>query len=58
MATHHQTVAVMESYDSILCDLCGDEVYGEFFIERNSSSHGVRGVEQLPVSVAASSSGF
>ena len=46
----------MESYDSILCDLCGDEVYGEFFSEPNSSSHGVRGAEQLPVSVAASSS--
>ena len=29
---------------------------GEFFSEPNSSSHGVRGAEQLPVSVAASSS--
>ena len=54
--THCQTVAVMVSYESILCDLCGDKVYGEFFSEPNSSSHGVRGAEQLPVSVAASSS--
>ena len=46
----------MVSYDLILSDLCGDAVYGEFFGEPNSSSHGVRGAEQLPVSVAASSS--
>ena len=47
----------MVCYDSVLCDLCGDEVYNaEFFSEPNSSSHGVRGDEQLPVSVAASSS--
>ena len=46
----------MVSYYSILCDLCGDEVYGEFFGEPNSSSHGVSGAEKLPVSVAASSS--
>ena len=26
LATHSQTVAVMVSYDSILCDLCGDEI--------------------------------
>ena len=38
----------------ILCDLCGDEVYGEFFGEPNSSPHEVRGAE--PVSAAASSS--
>ena len=44
----------MVCYDSLLCDLCGDEVYnGEFFSEPNSTSHGVRGAEQLPVSVAA-----
>ena len=43
---------VMLSYDSILCDLCGDKVYGEFFGEDHM--HGVRGAEQLPVSVAAS----
>ena len=42
----------MVSYNSILRDLCGDEVYGEFFSEPNSSSHGVREAEQLPVSVA------
>ena len=31
----------MVCYDSVLCDLCGDEVYnGEFFCEPNSSSHG------------------
>ena len=46
----------MVFYNSILCDLCGDEVYGEFFGEPNSSSHEVREAEQLPVSVAASSS--
>ena len=56
MATHRQTVAVMVTYNSILCNLCGDEVYGEFLSEPNSSSHGVRGADQLPVSVAASSS--
>ena len=56
IATHHQTVAVMVSYSLILCDLCGDEVYGEFFGELNSSSHGVRGAEQLPVFAATSSS--
>ena len=43
-------------YDLILCDLCGDEVYGEFFGEPNSSPHEVRGAEQPPVSAAASSS--
>ena len=46
----------MVSYNSILCDLCGDEVHGEFFGEPNSSLHGVRVAEKLPVSVAASSS--
>ena len=46
----------MVSYNLVLCDLCGDEVYGEFFSEPNSSSLGVREAEQLPVSVAASSS--
>ena len=46
----------MVSYNSILCDHCGDKVYGEFFGEPNSSSHGVRGPEKLPISVAASSS--
>ena len=45
----------MVSYNSILCDVCGDEVYGEFLGEPNSSSHGVKGAEQL-LSVAASSS--
>ena len=39
-------LAVMESYDSMLEDLCGDEVYGEYFSEPNSSSHGVRGAKQ------------
>ena len=46
----------MVSYNLILCDLCGDKVYREFFGEPNSSSHRVRGAEQLPVSVATSSS--
>ena len=44
----------MVSYNSILCDVCGDKVYGEFFGEPNSSSHGVTGAEKQPVSVAAS----
>ena len=44
----------MVCYDSVLCDLCGDNVYnGELFGEPTNSSHGVRGAEQLPVSVAA-----
>ena len=29
-ATHHQTVAVMVSYDSILCELCGDSLQRVF----------------------------
>ena len=44
VVTYHQTVAVMV----VLCDLCGDEVYCE--------SLRVRGAEQLPISVATSSS--
>ena len=40
------------------CDLCKDEVYGEFFGEPNSSSHGVREAQQPPVSAVASSSAF
>ena len=35
-------------------DLCGDEVYGEFFGETNSSPHEVRGAEQPLVFVDAS----
>ena len=35
IASHHQTVAIMASYNLILCDLCGDEVYGG---EPNSKS--------------------
>ena len=46
----------MVSYNAILCDLFGDEVYGEFLGEPNSSSHGVREAEQPPISGAASSS--
>ena len=45
----------MVSYNLILCDLCGDEVYGEFFGEPNSP-HEVRGAEPPPVSAVASSS--
>ena len=56
IATDRHTDAVMVSYNSILCDLCEDEVYRQFFCEPNGSSHGVRGAEQLTVSVAASSS--
>ena len=33
-----------------------DEVYGEFFGEPNGSPHEVKGTEQSPVSVTASSS--
>ena len=40
----------------ILCDICEDEVYREFFSEPNSSPHEVRGAEEPPVSVAASPS--
>ena len=40
----------------ILCDICEDEVYREFFGEPNSSPHEVRGAEQPPVSAAASPS--
>ena len=47
----------MVSYNSTLCDISGDEVYGKFFGEPNSSPHGVRGGEQPPVSVASSSVG-
>ena len=43
--THRQTVAVMVSYDSILCDLHENEVYGEFFGEPNSSPREVRGAD-------------
>ena len=46
----------MVPYNLILCDLCGDKVYGEFFGEPNSSPHEVRRAEQPQVSVAASSS--
>ena len=56
-ATHHLNVAVMVSYNPTLCDISGDEVYGKFFGEPNSSPHGVRGAEQPPVSVASSSVG-
>ena len=44
--------------DSILCDLCGDEVFGEFNGKLNSSSHGVREDETPPVSATAFSSAF
>ena len=39
----------MVSYNSVLHDLCGDEVYREFFCEP-------RAAEQLPISAAVSSS--
>ena len=42
IASHHQTVAIMASYNSILCELCGDEVYEG---KPNSSPHEVRGAE-------------
>ena len=44
----------MVSYDSMLCTLCGDAVYEEFFGGLSSSPHEVRGAEQPPVSMAAS----
>ena len=46
----------MASYDSILRDLCRDEVYRELFGEPSSSPHELGGAEQAPVSAAASSS--
>ena len=46
----------MVSYDSVLCDLCGDEVYGEFFGEPSSSPRELEGAEQAHTSVAVSSS--
>ena len=41
--THCKTVAVMVSYDSILCvcELCGYEVCRKFYGEPNSSPHEV-----------------
>ena len=56
IAAHRQTVALMVSYDLILCDFCGDDVYREFFGEPNSSPNEVRCAEELPVSAATSSS--
>ena len=43
IGTHCKTVVVMVSYDSMLhvCELCGDEVWREFFGEPNSSAHEV-----------------
>ena len=55
-ATHHQTVAVMVSYDSILCDICKHKVNGEFLGEPNSSPHKMIGAEQPSVSAVAFSS--
>ena len=42
IASHHQTVAIMASYNSILCELCGDEVYEG---KPNSSPREVREAE-------------
>ena len=56
IAAHRQTVALMVSYDLILCDFCGVDVYREFFGKPNSSPNEVRCAEQLPVSAATSSS--
>ena len=53
ISTHHQTAPTMVSNDLVLC---GDEVHGEFFSEPSSSPRGLGAAEQLPVSVAASSS--
>ena len=44
----------MVSYESILCDLCGDEVCGECFEQQHA--HEVRGDQQPSVSVTTSSS--
>ena len=55
IAAHRQTVALMVSYDLILCDFCGVDVYREFFGKPNSSPNEVRCAEQLPVSAATSS---
>ena len=46
----------MVSYNSVLHDLCGDEVYREFSCEPNSSPHELGAAEQPSVSPAASSS--
>ena len=46
----------MASYDSILRDLCGDQVYSEFFGEVSSSPRELGGAEQAPISASASSS--
>ena len=53
IAAHRQTVALMVSYDLILCDFCGVD---EFFGKPNSSPNEVRCAEELPVSAATSSS--
>ena len=55
MATYRQIVTAMVSYSSALRDLCGDEVYREFFCEPNSSPCELGVAEQPPVSAAASS---
>ena len=52
IAARHQTVALMVSYNLILCDFCGDDVYKKFFGEPNSSPNEVRCAEQLSVSAA------
>ena len=44
------------SYNSVLHDLCGDEVCREFFCKPNSSPCELGAAEQLPISAAASSS--
>ena len=49
-------VTAMVSYNLVLCDLCRDKVYTEFFCEPNSSPHELGAAEQPPVSAAASSS--
>ena len=46
----------MVSYNLVLRDLGGDEVYREFFCEPNSSPHELGAAEPPPVSAAASSS--
>ena len=46
----------MASYDFILRNLCGDQVYSEFFGEASRSPRELGGAEQAPVSASASSS--
>ena len=48
---HNQTVAVLHNQTVLRVDTVGTKSIWQVFGEPNSSSHGVRGAEQLSVSV-------